>query len=78
MKGPETPKGKSIAYSFLLVFGKGIDKKWKYSQVELEYGEFLKDYSKKLLNSKPENYHKALKELIIASGSSENVDEYIL
>jgi len=75
---PDNPKAKSIAYAFLLVFGKGKDKKWKYSQVEIEYGEFLKDYVKKLLDSKPDQYHTALQELLTVSGSSENIDDKIL
>ena len=77
-KKPDNPKGKSIAYAFLLVFGKGSDKKWQFSQVELEYGEFLKQHAKKLIDSKPDNYHKNLKELLVSSGSSEDVDSYRL
>jgi hypothetical protein len=77
-KRPDNPKGKSIAYAFLLVFGKGKDKKWQYSQVEIEYGEFLKDYAKKMLKSEPKNYHKALQELLVASGSSENIDDNLI
>jgi len=77
-KRPDNPKGKSIAYAFLLVFGKGSDKKWQFSQVELEYGEFLKQHAKKLIDSKPEKYHKNLKELLVSSGSSEDVDSYRL
>ena len=77
-KGPDNPKGKSVAYAFLLVFGKGKDKKWKYSQVEVEYGEFLKSYVKKLLDSKPNKYHKALQEILNASGSSENIDNNLI
>jgi len=73
-KGLDNTKGKSIAYAFLLYLGKSKDKKWQYSNVEIEYGEFLKDYVKKLLESKPEKYHENLKELLIASGSSENID----
>jgi len=73
-KRPDNPKGKSVAYAFLLAFGKGQDKKWQYSQVEIEYGTFLKDYAKKLLDSKPDRYHAALKELLTSSGSSENID----
>ena len=75
---PDNPKGKSISYAFLLFFGKGKDKKWQYSQVEIEYGEFLKEYVEKLLKSKPEKYHKTLQELLTASGSSENIDSYLL
>jgi hypothetical protein len=73
-KRPDNPKGKSIAYAFLLAFGKGSDTKWQYSQVEIEYGAFLKDYAKKLLDAKPENYHKALQELLTNSGASENIE----
>jgi hypothetical protein len=77
-KRPDNPKGKSIAYAFLLVFGKGKDKKWQYSQVEIEYGEFLKEYAKKMLDSEPKNYHKAFQELLAASGSSENIDDKLV
>jgi len=73
-KAPDNPKGKSISYAFLLVFQKGEDKKWKYSPVEIEYGEFLKSYAQKLLDCKPEQYHNALQDLLIASGSSENIE----
>lgn len=75
---PDNPKGKSISYAFLLFFGKGEDKKWQFSQVEIEYGEFLKEYVEKLLKSKPEKYHKSLQELLTASGSSENIDPYLV
>jgi hypothetical protein len=77
-KRPDNPKGKSVSYAFLLVFGKGKDKKWQYSPVEIEYGEFLKDYVKQLLDSKPQKYHEALKNLLAASGSSEDIDKNII
>jgi len=73
-KRPDNPKGKSLAYAFLLVFGKGEDRKWQYSQLEIEYGAFLKEYAKMLINSKPNEYHKALQELLTASGSTESID----
>ena len=72
-KRPENPKGKSLAYAFLLVFNKGQDTKWKYSKEEIEYGEFLKDYAKNLLEASPKNYTKRLQDLLIASGSSEKI-----
>ena len=71
-------KSKSVGYSFLLVFGKAKDKKWQYSQVEIEYGEFLKEYTKKLLESEPKKYHKNLQELLTVSGSSENIEENLV
>ena len=77
-KRPDDTKAKSISYAFLLFFGKAKDKKWQYSQVEIEYGEFLKDYAEKLLESEPKKYHNALKELLSSSGSSENIDDYLV
>jgi len=77
-KRPNDHKGKSLAYAFLLVFGKGKDNKWKYAQVEVESGEFLKEYAKKLLDSQPKKYHKSLQNLLSASGSTENIDSNIV
>jgi len=73
-KRPDDPKGKSLAYAFLLVFEKEKDKKWQYSHMEMEYGEFLKEHAKKLLESEPGEYHNLLKELLVASGSTESIE----
>jgi hypothetical protein len=70
---PDTPKGKSIAYAFLLAFGKANEVKWKYSKEEIDYGEFLKDLARKFLDSKPDEYSSVLQELLTACGSSETV-----
>jgi hypothetical protein len=72
-KHPDTPKGKSIAYAFLLALGKAIDVKWQYSKEEIEYGEFLTPYTKKLLAAESLEYHTALQDLLNASGSSETL-----
>lgn len=73
-KRPSGTKAKSLSYAFLLALGKGSDKKWQYSEVEIEYGEFLREYAKKLLHSNPKDYHKNLKELLTASGFTEDID----
>jgi hypothetical protein len=72
-KHPDTPKGKSIAYAFLLALGKAADVKWQYSKEEIEYGEFLMPYTKKLLAAESLEYHTALQDLLNASGSSETL-----
>lgn len=72
---PDTPKGKSIAYAFLLAFGKGTETKWMYSKEEIEFGEFLKDHARKLLDVTPEKYSVVLQELLTACGSSETVPQ---
>jgi len=71
---PSGTKAKSLSYAFLLALGKGSDKKWQYSEVEIEYGNFLKDHARKLLDSDPKDYHKNLKELLTASGFTEDID----
>ena len=70
---PENPKGRALAFAFLLALNKGQDSKWKYSKEEIEYGEFLKDYAQHLLDADPKKYRKMLQELLTASGSSEIV-----
>ena len=72
-KRPDNPKGKSLAYAFFLALGKGKDIKWQFSQVEIEYGEFLQNYAKKLLGASPKQYTKALQALLTASGSTETI-----
>jgi len=64
-------KIKSVAYAFLLYFGKGTDKKWQYSKIEIECAHFLKDYVKQLLESEPSDYHENLQNVLAASGSTE-------
>jgi hypothetical protein len=70
----DNPKGRSLAYAFLMAFNKGEDTKWQYSKQEIEYGEFLKDYAKKLLETEPKQYSKALQNLLTASGSDEKIN----
>lgn len=69
----DNPKGRSLAYAFLLTFKKGEDTKWQYSKEEIEYGKFLKEYAKNLLDAKPKKYSKALQDLLTASGSDEKI-----
>ncbi|HEC82074.1 MAG TPA: hypothetical protein ENI42_06615 [Thermoplasmatales archaeon] len=72
-KPPEETKKRSIAFAFLLAIGKGEERKWQYSDVEVEYGKFLKEYVEKLLNASPKEYDRVFKELIKASGSDEKI-----
>ena len=72
-KRPDSPKGRSLAYAFLLAFDKEKDTKWKYSKDEIEYGEFLMQYAKGLLEAEPKKYKKTLQELLTNSGSNEKI-----
>ncbi|MCD6542503.1 MAG: hypothetical protein J7K38_04170, partial [Thermoplasmata archaeon] len=68
-KVPQNTRERSIAYAFLLALGKGEERKWQYRKEEIEFGEFLKEYARKLLEAKPEDYLKRLKELLAAAGA---------
>lgn len=72
-KPPEETRKRAIAYAFLLALGRGDEKRWQYNKEEVEFGEFLKDYVVRLLNSKPENYHANLKMLLSISGANEEI-----
>ena len=73
---PDSIKGQSLYYSFLLAIDKSQDMKWKFSQIEIESGEFLKQYVENLLKCPAEKYHKSLQDLISASGFSEDLNTY--
>jgi hypothetical protein len=77
-KIPKETKEKSINYAFLIIFNKSNENKWKFSDVEAEYGEYLVKNVKDLLDSKSEDYHKYLKELIKSTGSTEEIDDYLI
>ena len=66
-------KKRSIAYAFLLIVGKAKDRSWRYSEIEREYGEFLKDYLEKLIKAPPKDYDNTFRDILVASGSDEKL-----
>jgi hypothetical protein len=72
---PDTTKLRSLKYAFLIILNKAKDNKWRFSNIEIESGEFLKPFAEKFLNSKPEEYHNNLKYLLNASGITVNIDK---
>jgi hypothetical protein len=72
----EDTKIKSVAYAFLLTFGRTKGREWKYSSIEKEFAQFLKDGTKKLVESKPEGYHNALQLLLKDTGSTEIIRKH--
>ncbi len=70
---PRETRMKSIAYSFLVAIGRAESHRWKYADNEVETGEFLSTYFKKLIDSSGEEYAKTLQELLKMSGSTETI-----
>lgn len=66
-------KIKSIGYAFLLAMGQTRGKEWQYNKTEIDFASYLKDFASRLLNAEPKEYHKALKNLLAASGSTEKI-----
>ena len=70
--GKET-KIKSTNCGFLKALGAIKGKEWQFTKEELDYGEYLSEFTKALLNSEPEDYKDAVQNLLTASGSGETV-----
>jgi len=70
--GKET-KIKSINCGFFKALGAIKGKEWQFSKEELDYGDYLADFAKTLLDSKPEEYKDAVQNLLTASGLDETV-----
>lgn len=64
----ENTKIKSLAYAFLLTFEQAKGKEWQYSQVEKDFAQFLKEYTRKLVEADAEKYNEALQSLLKAAG----------
>ncbi|MGM0405829.1 MAG: hypothetical protein ACQEQM_06790 [Thermoplasmatota archaeon] len=65
---------RSLAYGFMKAFGEGDSLRWKYSESEVESGEFMEDYIKTLLDAEGEGYARALKDLLKISGSTKEIE----
>ena len=66
-------KMKSVGCGFLYAFEALKGKEWQFTKEELDYGKYLADFAKTLLESKAEEYGDALRNLLTAAGSDEAV-----
>lgn len=66
-------KIKSVKYAFLLALDSATGKEWQFNKEQLDFGVFLKDYAKKLMESEGDEYHDSLQELLRASGSTQKI-----
>lgn len=66
-------KIKAISYAALLHLGEAKGKEWKFAEEEVEFADYLRDFVGELFRSTGERYHRALQNLLTASGSGERV-----
>jgi len=71
-KGGDT-KAKSISCGFYDAMGLLKGKEWLFTKEELDYGRYLSEFSKSLLDAEPDNYKEALQNLMTASGSGDTI-----
>ncbi len=66
-------KMKSISCGFYDAMGLLKGKEWLFTKEELDYGRYLSEFSKSLLDAEPDNYKEALQNLMTASGSGDTI-----
>ncbi len=67
-------KIKSVSCGLLIALDSLKGKEWQFTKEELDYGKYLADFSKALLESEPKDYKDALESLLMASGSGETLE----
>ena len=66
-------KFKSLNCGLLLALEALKGKEWQFTKEELDYGSYLADYVRAFLDSRPGEYADALRNLLAAAGSDEEV-----
>jgi len=68
---PKEHRGKAVAFGFLKAVGEADSHTWQFTREETDYGAYLADFAKALLDSEGDAYHDALTNLLTASGTAE-------
>jgi hypothetical protein len=63
---------KSVCFAFSRASGE-TSKAWQFSKQEADFGEYLEQFAKAMLDSVGQDYDAALKNILAASGSNETV-----
>ena len=71
--GRKETKIKSINCGILTALDSIKNKEWQFTKEELDYGTYLAEFARALLNSEPGDYRDAVQNLLTASGSGETV-----
>ncbi|MFO7618077.1 MAG: hypothetical protein R6W91_00185 [Thermoplasmata archaeon] len=66
-------KSKSVNCGFLYALDALKGKEWQFTKEELDYGKYLADFARALLDSQPADFADALQNLLTAAGSDETV-----
>jgi hypothetical protein len=70
---PKEHRGKAVVYGFLVAIGEADSRAWQYTTEEKDFGKYLADFAKAMLEASGDAYHQALENMITASGSGESL-----
>jgi hypothetical protein len=65
-------KSKAVAYGFLAAVGEGEGRNWQFTKEEIDFGNYLRTFAEMMLKAHGNEYDDALRNLLTASGTSEN------
>lgn len=66
-------RGKAVVYGFLSAVGEADARAWQFTPEEKDFGRYLAGFVKALMESEGEAYDEALRNVLTASGASENL-----
>jgi len=70
---PKEHRGKAVVYGFLVAVGEADSRAWQFTTEEKDFGKYLSDFARTLLDASGDTYHEALENLLTASGSGESL-----
>lgn len=70
---PKEHRGKAVVYGFLTAVGEAEGRSWQFTAEERDYGKYLAEFAKSLLDSEGPGYDEALRNVLTASGASESL-----
>ena len=62
-----------MVYGFLVAVGEADSRAWQFTTEERDFGKYLSDFVKALLDASGDAYHEALENMLTASGSGESL-----
>jgi len=70
---PKEHRGKAVVYGFLVAVGEADSRAWQFATEEKDFGKYLADFAKAMLEASGDAYHQALENMLTASGSGESL-----
>jgi len=70
---PKEHRGKAVVYGFLVAVGEADSRAWQFTTEERDFGKYLSEFARAMLDASGAGYHEALENMLTASGSGEGL-----